>query len=173
MNILENCTYCIIDLEQLAERNPKAIEEMKNDGFDIDEDVDTLTVRESDLHEYNIPYEIVDNTSWDFDWLELEDLLLSKIDKHPHYLVMATHCRWNGASGYKFCENITDTVQRGYEITLVLEEERDRAIKCRESSHDVPMGSTTYIIGISEEEYEKLSESSFEEVQAFAEKIFG
>ena len=45
--------------------------------------------------------------------------------------------------------------------------------KARESSHDVPMGSTTYVIGLSEKEYEELRESNFEAVEAFVKSKFG
>ena len=70
-------------------------------------------------------------------------------------------------------------VEQGYGLDILINDkdedvraevaEAENALELRESSHDVPTGSQTYIIGISTEEYNKLSEAEFEEVVKFAE----
>ena len=170
MNILESCTHYTIDLLKLFEIDSKKAEEILSD-YGLDADTHYFDVLGTDLDDF--PTEVIDYSSAEFDNYELEDLLNSYLGNHPHYLVFASGCRWNGASGYKFCENITDTVARNYDVTLDLQESvSDRAIKCRESSHDVPMGSTTIIVGISEDEYDDLSEKEFKDVEDFAMNIF-
>lgn len=97
-----------------------------------------------------------------------EMMLTNLIGKHPYYLVFAKGCRYNGASGYKFCNNIIDTFMRDYESNIIIVDNTKNAIKCRESSHDVPMGSDTYIIGLTRSEYEHYEDADFTEIEQFA-----
>ena len=89
-----------------------------------------------------------------------------------HYLVFAGGCRWNGASGYTITDSIEKTVERDYEvaITPVVGTPSGKTLVCRESSHDVPTGSETVIIALTDEEYEALEDAYFEKVSEFAEE---
>lgn len=167
-DILESCTYYPIDLELL---DSKILEKIK-DEYGIDESDKYITLDGVTIDDLNINSEAIRYESADFDKISLEDILESYIGKHPYYLVFASGCRWNGASGYKITSNIIDTVLRDYEISLYyISHIEDRALICKESSHDVPMGSETFIIGISEDEYEKLEDFEFDEIEEFVNNI--
>lgn len=108
---------------------------------------------------------------WD-DYLA-DDIMSEYIKDADKYLVFARGCRWNGASGYKFASTTNDILSRSYDFSLVptARSKGKKVLVCRESSHDVPMGSTTIIVALTEKEYEELEESDFEEVQKFAEDM--
>ena len=168
LNILDSVTYYDVNLNKVDDEIKKKMEE---DFGTLDTelpDSDWLNMTLHDIDRYGIDSSAVNWDSGEFMEDELEWLLESYLNSHPHYLVFASGCRWNGASGYTFCENITDTVKRRYEISLVLEEQGESSIKCIESSHDVPTGSTTIIVGLTEEEYERLEDADFSEVEKFA-----
>ena len=164
MNIFDFCTYYTVDLNKVnAENRIKAKEEL-----DIETNIVRLNME--DINEFDL-YNGVDDNSGELDTYILESLLIDHIGKFPHYLVFAKGCKWNGASGYKFCTNIIDTVARNYDITLVLDKTYDKGIKCIESSHDVPTGSPTYIIGLTEADYEKLEDADFSEIEKFIDTL--
>ena len=99
-------------------------------------------------------------------------LLQSWIGYHAHYLVFAQGCRWNGASGYTIVPRILDTLHRPYDATFHYKNHIEgRALICMESSHDVPTGSTTVIVGLTDKEFEKFEDAEFSEVEAFAEQF--
>lgn len=101
--------------------------------------------------------------------LDMAEMMLTNlIGKHPYYLVFAKGCRWNGSSGYKFCNNIISTFMRDYESNIIIVDHNQNAIKCRESSHDVPMGSDTYIIGLTMPDYERYKDADFTEIEQLA-----
>ena len=163
MNILGSCTFYDVNLLKI----PADIREKLDKEFDFDADSSEVRLSEETIDKYNIPSETVDYDSCDFDEDELEYTLEDLIGNHPNYLVFASGCRWNGASGYTFCDNITDTVKRNYEISLRLVEQFKNGIECIESSHDVPTGSHTYIIGITDEERDSLEDADFSEIEEF------
>ena len=107
----------------------------------------------------------------DFD----EDIVCENIaeylKKANKYLVFASGCRWNGASGYKFADDYFGTISRSYDVSIYPESysKGKKTLVCREYSHDVPMGSTTIIVALTDKEYERLSHSSFSDVEQFAE----
>ena len=105
---------------------------------------------------------------WD-DYLA-DDVMSEYIKDADKYLVFASSCRWNGASGYKFANNYGDIISRSYDFSLVplSRSKGKKTLVCRESSHDVPMGSTTIIVALTDKEYERLSNSSFSDVEQFA-----
>lgn len=169
LNILDSVTYYDVNLNKVDD---EIKQKLADDVGDLDikdsDEPDWLNMTLHDIDRYGINSDAVDWESGEFMEDELEWLLESYLNSHPHYLVFASGCRWNGASGYTFCEKITDTVKRPYEISLVLEEQGESCIKCIESSHDVPTGSTTIIVGLTEEEYERLEDADFSEVEKFA-----
>ena len=167
MNILAACTFYDVDLLKLD----KDLYDTLAHDYSIDADCPVLRIPETDIEHYNIPSEAIDWDSCEFDEYDLEDIMEGYIGKYPHYLVFASGCKWNGASGYKLCDNILQTVYRNYEISLSFVEKGKRKTEFIESSHDVPTGSTTYIVGLTEKEYNKLVDAEFEEVERFLEQI--
>jgi len=109
-----------------------------------------------------------------FGWEEdtAENVMSCFLAEAEHYLVFARGCRWNGASRYKFARDYNEVIERGYEFSLypISHTEDYSVLVCKEHSHDVPMGSTTIIVALTDDDFEKLSGSSFESVQKFAEE---
>lgn len=166
MNIIEACTY----YDFKGTLTPEDIKVIRDAGFDYEEgeyqNIDGQSISDWKLEDY-VVWE-----SADFDDLECQDLLESWVGRHHHYLVFASGCRWNGASGYTICDNVLDTIRRNYDVTICYRKHIEgRALICDESSHDVPMGSTTIIVGLTDDEYEKLEDAEFSEVEAFAEQF--
>lgn len=176
INILENCTIYYINLDKI--KNSELLNTLQEE-LGVDNNTGVYSIYGNILEDlaqkfnYQEVYDAIDFNMTEFDEDSLEDILLNSLGNWPHYLVFASGVRWNGNSGFAVFEDIKRTVYRDYDVTLELEEEiKDRGIKCRESSHDVPMGSTTYIIGISEDESEDIDEMDFDEVEHFVHSIF-
>ncbi len=168
INFLKECTYHSVNLLKVPnELRNKIMEEAG-----LDADCTTYIESLDNIEFYNIPSEAVDWDDASFDEDQLESILLDTIGKFPHYLVFAQNCKWNGASGYKFCDNILNTVYRDYDSDIIGEQQGKNAIKCKEYSHDVPTGAPTYIIGLTEEEYEKLLDSDFNDIEQFVQSKF-
>ena len=167
-NILQECTYYQVNLLKVSDELRNKI--MEEAG--LDSDCVTYMESEDNIDYYGIPSDAIDYDSQEFDEDQLESILEDLVGKFPHYLVFAGGCKWNGSSGYKFCDHIVDTVYRDYDIEIVAKEQGKNALLCSESSHDVPMGAPTYIVGLTEKEYDKLSEASFDEIEAFVQSRF-
>lgn len=164
INLLASCTYYSVDLSKVS---PELRTKLINDAG-LDEDQRTYTESGDNLEYYHIPAEAVNWDSAWFDGDELSELLTENIGKFPYYLVFAKNCTWNGSSGYTFCDKIVNTCYRDYDVTLILEKTGKNAILCTESSHDVPCGAPTYIVGLNEKEYNKLQDASFDDIEKFA-----
>lgn len=165
MNILESCTYYEVDQNKL---NREQLRDFVGDS----PNEDNLILSLENIRLADISDDAVDWESGELDEDELAYTLTELIGKFPHYLVIACGCNWNGGNGYMFTDEITKTCKRSYDISLDLLEEGKNAIKCRESSHDVPMGGNTYIIGLTEEEFELLEEKDLDELIKVAEARF-
>lgn len=175
INILESCTIYYINLSKI--KNPELLNYLKEELEVDDNSIYAIygNTLEDITQKFNSQevYDAIDFNMTDFDEDYLEDILLNTLGNWPHYLVFASGVKWNGVSGYGIFEDIKRTVYRDYDVSLYLEEEiKDRAMKCLESSHDRPTGSTTYIIGISNDEYEDLEEMDFNEIEQFVHSVF-
>lgn len=107
----------------------------------------------------------------DFYGEDLEIRLHQFIRPSNHYLVFAYGVRWNGASGYKFANSLVNAIYRSYESSIypVSASRNGKTLVCKEYSHDVPMGSRTVIIALTDTEYERLKNSDFNAIQRFTE----
>ena len=153
----------------------KLTEDQKNKlvdlGFDEADDgsagyaVDILSMHNAGID----PYLFSDDTEYNEE--DAEDILLNFIKDSDHYLVFASGCRWNGASGYKLVSDRLGLITRGYDVTItpVAASERGKVLVCCESSHDVPTGSTTIMVALSTAEYNRLKDADFWTVTGFAE----
>lgn len=106
---------------------------------------------------------------------EAEKELRYWLKDSPYYLVFASNCTWNHASAYKFVDNILETIERSYNVSIYPygATERGKVLVCKEYSHDVPMGSFTYIIALTDRQYETLQNMGFSGVQKYVEKCVG
>lgn len=165
--LFDTCTrYPVI-----VDRIPEAIKRKLENEYDLCNSREWMTA--SDIDQYDIPSEAVVYDEADFDTVEAESLLEDDLGgSFPHYLVLANHCRWNGASGYKFCDDINKTYERSYTINLTVVEKGKHAIRCIESSHDKPTGGTTIIVGLSESRYTKLVNADFDTIEDWANTRF-
>lgn len=101
---------------------------------------------------------------------EFLDFMEQFLKEYDHYLVVAYSSNWRGQTGYRFTDNIIDTVYRNYDVTqnIIGGTNSRKSLLIMEYHHDVPMGHETIIVGLTEKEYEKLDYSSFEDIIEFA-----
>lgn len=121
MNILDSCTFYEVDQTKL---NSEQLRNFVGDSLDEG----SLIISLEEIKNADIPEEAIDWESGGFDREELNYILTDKIGRLPHYLVIACGCRWNGASGYMFTDEITKTCERSYDISLDLVEEGRRDV---------------------------------------------
>ena len=151
--------------------------EYRND-FEIydDEEYASVSVPYTDLDE------LLDdplNYEWcmgsDFDEWEYYDFISQLIKPFNHYLVCAYHCDWRGRNGYKICDSLAEAFRRDYDVMqcYVGGSSGGKSICICEYSHDVPMGHSTMIIGLTDKEYERFNywDVNFETVFEFADEI--
>lgn len=161
IDLFEQCTTYKINLD-------KCSTEVKKQLLDeLGEYLGNCVFTRNEILKYSIDDSAINYESAYTDFEMIEDILINKLGDFPHYLVFAKGCRWNGTSGYKFCGDILDTIERPYDISISIVKEYKNTIECIESSHDVPMGSTTYICGITNKEYEKLEYADFNDIYQF------
>lgn len=174
-DIMQMFNYYIVVFDE--DSDEAIVKKVYEDGGIIDEqfnqwkqgeDIVISGVSSANIEKYNLEDYVKDYD--EYDEVLLGEYLIDKIGKYPHYLVFASGCRWNGASGYTICDNILKTVSRDYDISLYEDKPLKNGYAFTESSHDVPMGSTTYIIGLTEQEYERLEDAEFNEVEEFVNK---
>lgn len=101
---------------------------------------------------------------------EFLDFMEQFLKEYDHYLVVAYSSNWRGQTGYRFTDNMIDTVYRNYDVTqnIIGGTNSRKSLLIMEYHHDVPMGHETIIIGLTDKEYEKLDYSSFEDIIDFA-----
>lgn len=114
--------------------------------------------------------EVGNEYDYEFSEDEFLDFMEQFLKEYDHYLVVAYSSNWRGQTGYRFTDNIIDTVYRKYDVTqnIIGGTNSRKSLLIKEYHHDVPMGHETIIIGLTEKEYEKLNYSSFEDIIEFA-----
>lgn len=123
----------------------------------------------NDLREIDIQ-EVGNEYDYEFNEDEFLDFMEQFLKEYDHYLVVAYSSNWRGQTGYKFTDNIIDTVYRNYDVTqnIIGGTNSRKSLLIMEYHHDVPMGHETIIIGLTEKEYEKLDYSSVKDIIEFA-----
>ena len=114
--------------------------------------------------------EVGNYEGYEFSEDELLDFMEQFLKEYDHYLVVAYNSNWRGQTGYRFTDNIIDTIYRNYDVTqnIIGGTNSRKSLLIMEYHHDVPMGHETIIVGLTEKEYEKLDYSSVEEIIKFA-----
>lgn len=152
--------------------DPNKLTDEQREALDCNEDdIDyCITLSGADIDEYDIDYDAVD-------WYDCEceldcnpDYADNFIKKAPAYLVWASGCRWDGASGYTIKRTFKDAISRSYDNTQYIEGQSKgrKVLYVSEHSHDVPMGSSTKYIALTDREYQRLQDSDWEAVESFA-----
>lgn len=164
VDLTEIGNYYMVDWEMLDD---ETIERLEANGYESQYDMSM-----SDIEYFDIPMTAVDFSFGYWDEYLARDLLSEYIKDANHYLVFANGCRWDGASGYKFADDIIDTIYRDYDVTIYPKTatKGGKTLVCTEHSHDVPMGARTTIIALTDNEYERLVNSEWDVVRRFAEK---
>ena len=167
VNLCEAGIFAPVYPEKLDE---DTLNRLSADGFDTENY--HIEMSSADIEKYDIPYEAINWQSSFYDPDTARETLQSLLKPAKEYLVFAYGCRWNGASGYTICSSVLDTVRRDYDchITPLLVSKGGKILMCRESSHDVPTGSSTYIIALTEREANEIECMDFSEVRAFTTK---
>lgn len=155
----------------------KNIKEDKRNEFDYEDledyiTLDSETINDSDyIEDYsNIEYDYTD--TW-----EIEDFLgnLMNTKKYEHYLVLLDYATWCNSSGVKIFNDYKECFYRNYDSSMYYEDssKKGKILTLREYHHDKPTGHNTYIIGLTETEYNKLENKSIEYLIDYARKYIG
>lgn len=108
----------------------------------------------------------------DFDEWEFKDFINSLIKSADYYLVCAYNSNWLKQTGYKIVDSIEDAFYRSYDVSQYYRggSSGGKSIVITEYHHDVPMGHSTIIIGLTNKEYDRLNhwDVDFETVLEFA-----
>ena len=164
-DLLEQCTEYSVDLTKVNQHDLEILQE----DFALSNEDTTLNLYGDDIITYGI-FDAADWSTGEFNEEMFEELIDTFIEDYPYYLVFAQGVRWNGASGYKVCDSKIKCFERGYDVGFYMDNYNGRYMSLLESSHDVPAGGTTYVIGITSEEAEKIEEMEFKEVEEFVKK---
>ncbi len=93
----------------------------------------------------------------------------SPLKKYNYYLVYLSKSTWDKRSGYRFVMDEKDLWYRGYDCSIFAVDVSGggKVLKLREYSHDVLSGYTSYIIGLTDEQYLYLRDKVFDRVKGF------
>lgn len=156
INIQEVGVYYSTPLSNIKKEYQKEYSEMNTDLYNNE----NVLVNECDLYDHVID---IGKTEYDYtDEIEIESFIDDLLKDYKHYLVVALHSRWNGASGYKISDSKIDCFYRNYECSqyVVGGSKGGKFLLLKESHHDVPTGHNTLIVGLTDKEYEKIKNMS-------------
>lgn len=116
-----------------------------------------------------VSQEIIEEEDMNFLY-DYEEELHYILKDYEHYLTFAFNCTWNNASGYKIYNDILGAFGRDYDYTqeLISVSKGNKSCLLKEYHHDKPLGHNVVIVGLTEQEYNKLVNTSFEEIEKFA-----
>ncbi len=91
---------------------------------------------------------------------DAEERLSMFLKPANHYLVYARGVNWTGEDGFRFTSSRASAVYRNYEASIYPRSasSNGKVLLCREYSHDVPTGSQTFFVALTDSEYDRLSE---------------
>ncbi len=166
-----------IDIQQVGSFysfNCNDIKEEYRDKYDITQEM--LDNDEEILIDSYDTEAVKDDACWeygDFDDYEFTNFISQLIKKGNYYLIFLSHSRWNGASGYKIVNDIDKAFYRDYDCSQYVTGGSigGKVLQLSEYHHDCPMGHTSYIVALTDKEYERLDNSDFKTIQEFAESM--
>ena len=142
-------------------------EEYRDEYSDFDSD--SVQVNEHDLDKHLI--DMSEAEYYDTDMFEIKSFVNELLKNYKHYLVVALHSRWNGASGYIVADNKIDCFYRDYDCSQYVlgGSKGGKYLYIKEYHHDVPMGHNTLIMGLTDRDYVKVDNMTIEDIIKFAE----
>lgn len=146
------------------------------DHFGLDREKEWALMYQDEIDdlcfESDTAYQAVDWDDGDVDEEYQQEVLNSLIHSADWYLVYASGVTWDGRSGYKFVRRIDQAFYRDYDSYICADaaSRNGKTLRCRESSHDVPMGQFTWVIALTGREYETLQYATFNQIRAFVDR---
>jgi hypothetical protein len=155
----------------------KEYRQMYIDDFinEIDEDEDimdfSVCVTEDQVEDF-------DYVDYYYDWRFDEDNYYEELrqitnpDKHEGFLIVYYNANWQGSTGIRIEKNWRNILNFDYDVTIyhkATEEESRQFNVFKVHSHDVPMGGTYLVIGLTYEELEVVENKTWEEQSRIAE----
>ena len=95
------------------------------------------------------------------EFMTVVDSWSSKLVKSNHYLTYVQNCIWDGAPGYRVTKNVQDAFMRDYDVSMrsFSSDDKGKWVKFNEYSHDMPNGTQTIVISLTDDEYDKIKHS--------------
>jgi hypothetical protein len=131
---------------------------------------------EDEIAEYDhvvVTEDMIEDFSYaDFMSFERDEFLYYVTDEllpgdYYGYLAFMYRANWRGSSAYTLTEDIERAVFFDHDASLYYQSKGPGYVKLTYASHDLPMGSDYYIIGLDRDTYETLEELDFNEVKDF------
>lgn len=114
----------------------------------------------------------------DMEWIDFQEYneLLKDIfqDNDNKYLCYMKPCNWLGGEGVRIVENYEDIINFNYDFTLSLEyiSNKNKVVRFRVYSHDVPTGATLLVVKLNNKELNKISKfNNFSQFKEFLERL--
>lgn len=163
MNIQEVGVYYNVPIKDIYEdkRNEFDYEDL-NDSVLLDKiSIDSgYYVKNFDNIEYNYTDED-----------EIEDTIkqLMNYKQYNHYLVVLFNSTWTNASGYKIFDKYDECFYRDYDNSMYVfgSSKGGKYLELYEYHHDKPMGHSSIIVGLTEQEYNKINKMNIEDIINF------
>lgn len=106
-----------------------------------------------------------------FDTVSYREFVNNELVKpHEQYLVFALGYGWRRRNAYRFKNSIEDALSVDYDNEFYIEgtTRGEKSILLKEYSHDNPMGCHWLVVGLTDREYDRLSNSEFAIIEKFA-----
>ena len=170
IDLFSECTTCEVNFSKVSPYIRQQVEDELNVNMSGNNFI--ITVTKSIADKYHIPYDAICKVSYKKDIYKIESLLSQFIFYSNNFLVFSEKPLWNGYPGYYFCNSLLETVERPMETQIFIKEAAKNAIKCYEVPYNTIEGTTTYIVGLTAEEFGDLYTKDYMDLENFIKNIF-
>ena len=171
IDLFSECTTCEVNFSKVSPYIRQQVEDELNVNMSGNNFI--ITVTKSIADKYHIPFDAICKISYKKDTTKIEVILSRYIVNYSgHFLVFSDKNPWNGLPGYYFCNSLLETVERPMETQIFIKEAAKNAIKCYEVPYNTIEGTTTYIVGLTAEEFGDLSTKDYMDLENFIKNIF-
>lgn len=169
--INELCNFYMLDNSTLTEDDQKKIIEAGYDAWSANGSFGEVEVPEwlfDTLHQ-GAAYTDTYFDDEEFDYIMKNMIKLSSYG----YLVINSCCDWLHRTGYPTADTIKEAFERCYDVTqeIIAATSGGKMLKIRESSHDVPIGASTYVIALNKKERALVDKGNFDFAHAYIDKM--